>query len=291
MSMVMASGAVYGSDSPLGSVGTAYLTGNVLTASILTFLMNLFLGTIAMMIIPSLLLPFWALLFGVYRALIWGIMLVVPIPGVMPLSVLLPHYLTLMLEGEAYVVAMFACTRGLIALLKPQSFGTPSRLKAYKKSIVDAGKILLVVTALLAVAAVYEAVEVTVSAGAASGVPMGGHFGFYDEEFGANSSYSNWTQEIRVNESGWTSFNLNSGKLTRVQACTNGTPIDVMVMDKNNFTMYNAGRAEWQAYVIKTNAVNETFDFVPPQDGMYWVVTKNTGDKTVKIYMQLRYKN
>ena len=292
MSLVMATGQTYAASSPLGSVGDAYLSGNVLVTAVLTFLVNFFMGTIAMMTIPSLILPFWALLFGVYRALLWGIMLIVPIPGVLPLSLLAPHYLTLLLEGEAYVVAMFACTRGLIALLKPKSFGTESRVKAYKQSIVDNGKLLVIVALLLAVAAVYEAVEVTVSAGDAGSTPSVSNFGFYDEEFGANSSYSNWTQNIPENGSTWTTFNLKAGKLTRMQLNTNGTPIEVMVMDKSNFTTFNSnpGGTEWGAYVLKKNVTNETFDFVPPQDGMYWIVMKNNDNNVINIHMQLRYK-
>ncbi len=292
MSLVMATGQTYASGSPLSSVGDAYLSGNVLVAAVLTFLMNFFLGTIVMMTIPSLIIPFWALLFGAYRALLWGIMLVVPIPGVMPLSLLAPHYLTLLLEGEAYVVAIFACTRGLIALLKPKSFGTDSRLKAYKQSIIDNGKLLVIVALLLAVAATYEAVEVTLSAGAANVTPPGTHYGFYDEEFGANSSYSNWTQSIRGNESSWTSFILPEGKLTRTQIITDGTPLDLMIMDKDNFTAYNAnpGGSDWSSYVSVVGAVNETFDFVPPQEAMYWIVMRNNGDEVVKVHMQLRYK-
>jgi hypothetical protein len=292
MSLVMATGETYASNSPLGSVGDAYLSGNVPVAAVLTFLMNFFLGTIAMMTIPSLIIPFWALLFGAYRALLWGIMLVVPIPGVLPLSLLAPHYLTLLLEGEAYIVAMFACTRGLIALVRPKSFGTESRVKAYKQSIVDNGKLLVIVALLLAVAAVYEAIEVTSSTGVASSTPQGRQFGFYDEEFGANSSYSNWTQNIQGNGSSWTTFNLNAGKLTRMKLETNDTPIDVMVMDKSNFTIYNSdsGSTEWSAYVLKKNVTNETLDFIPPQDGMYWIVMRNNGDEVSKIRMQLRYK-
>lgn len=290
MSLIMATGQTYGTGGLLSSVGDAYLSGNIVVAAVLTFVVNFFLGTIGMIIIPSLILPFWALLFCTYRALIWGILLVVPIPGVLPLSTLAPHYITLLLEGEAYIVAMFACTRGLIALLKPGSFGTDSRLQAYKQAIIDIGKLLLVVALLLAVAATYEAIEVTLFAGVAGSAPSGSQFGFYDEEFGASSSYSNWTQTIPGNESTWTTFNLKSGKLTRAHFTTNGTPIDVMVMDKSNFTAYDSGSSDWSAYIMKKSAVNETFDFVPPQDGMYWIVMRNSGENDTRIHMQLRYK-
>lgn len=292
MSLINAAGQTFGSGSPLGGVGEAYTTGNIPMAAVLTFVTNFFLGTLAALTIPSLIIPFWALLMGAYRALLWGIMLVIPVPGLMPLSVLGPHYLTILLEGEAYVVAIFACTRGLFALINPKPFGTDSRLKAYWQAIKDNSKLLLVVIALLAVAAVYEAWEVTFFAGLAGGIATGGQFGFYDQEFGPNSSYSNWTQNILANTSEWHAFNIGGGKLMRAQIVTNGTPVDVMVMDRGNFTAFNASRdgGGWSAYVAKMNATNETFDFIPPQDGTYWLVMRNTGDKDTNIRMQLRYK-
>jgi hypothetical protein len=292
MSLIMAAGQTFGSGSPLGGVGEAYMSGNIAVAAVYTFITNFFLGTLAALTIPSLILPFWAVLMGAYRALLWGIMLVIPVPGIMPLSTVAPHYLTILLEGEAYIVAIFACTRGLVALFKPKNFGTDSRLKAYWQSIKDNGKLLLIVIALLAVAAVYEAWEVTFFAGLAGGAVAGGQFGFYDEEFGAASSYSNWTQNILVNTAEWSSFNVGGGKLMRTQVVTNGTPVDVMIMDRGNLTAFNASPdgGGWSAYVLKKNAVNETFDFIPPQDGTYWVVMRNTGEKDAKIHMQVRYK-
>ena len=290
LSLISATGQSFGSGGLLSGVGDAYLTGNVPVAAVMTFAVNFFLGTLAQITIPSLILPFWALLFGVFRALLWGIMLIVPIPGVLPLSVLLPHYLTILLEGEAYVVAIFACTRGLVALVKPQAFGTSSRLKAYGTSIVDNGKLLAVVAALLAVAAVYEAVEVTYFAGTADQAPAGKQFGFYDEEFGAQSTYSNWTQIIPAHDMGWSTFDIPGGKPGRIRAVTDGQPLDVLVMDKGNFTVLEAGGSGWGAYAARQGAVNETFDFTLPRDDVYYIVMRNTGDSDVRIHMQMRYK-
>lgn len=291
LSLINATGQTYGSGGILSGVGDAYLAGNVPVAAIVTFAVNFFIGTLGMLTIPSLILPFWALLFGVYRALLWGIMLVVPIPGVLPLNVLLPHYLTLLLEGEAYVVAIFACTRGLIALIKPQSFGTPSRLKAYKQALVDNGKLLTVVIALLAVAAVYEAVEVTYFAGASGQAPAGKQYGFYDEEFGAQSTYNNWSQTIPAHDLGWVTFDIPGQKLSRIQARTDGKALDVLVMDKGNFTAFRAGGSGWDTYAARIGAINETFDFTLPRDDVYYIVLRNNGDSDVRVHMQMRYRN
>ena len=102
---------------------------------------------------------------GLIRSLMWGIMLVVPMEGIYPFGRALPHYLTLLLEGEAYVVAIFACVRQIKAIFKPKDFGTESRPKAYLQAILDNGKLLLVVALLLAISALYEAWEVMYFAG------------------------------------------------------------------------------------------------------------------------------
>lgn len=287
MSMIAATGQTYGTGGVYASIGDAYTSGNVVMAAIATFLVNFIPGTLLMIVLPSLILPFWALLFCTFRALIWGVMLVVPVPGVLPLSTLAPHYLTLVLEGEAYIIAMFACTRGLIALLKPKAFGTDSRLQAYKQAIIDIGKLLLVVALVLAVAAAYEAVEVITVAGVAGGASSGGLSG---EGFGANSSYSNWWQNVDSNSTTWTTFNLTAGKLARAQFSSEGSPIDVMVMDQENYTAFDAGGSNWSAYVNANDTVSVIFDFTPTHNDTYWFIVKNDGNATTRIHAELRYQ-
>jgi len=153
------------SSGPLSGIGSAYTSGNVLYAAAVTFVTNLFLGTIVEITIPSLIVPIWAPIMGLIRALMWGIMLIVPVPGVLPWNTVVPHYLTILLEGEAYVVAIFACLRQVKVLFKLGSLPKGQRLKAYLTAIADNIKLLAVVALLLAVAALYEAWEVMFFAG------------------------------------------------------------------------------------------------------------------------------
>lgn len=153
------------SSGPLSTVSGAYQSGDVLYAAAVTFITNLFLGTIVEITIPSLLIPIWAPIMGMVRALIWGLVLVVPVPGALPLERLLPHYLTMFLEGEAYVVAIFACLRQVKVLLRLGSIPADQRVKTYVASLVDNIKLLPVVALLLAVSALYEAWEVMFFAG------------------------------------------------------------------------------------------------------------------------------
>ncbi len=153
------------SSGPLSGVSTAYASGNVLYAAVVTFVTNLFLGTIVEITIPSLIIPIWAPFMGLIRALMWGIMLIVPVPGVLPWNSVVPHYLTILLEGEAYVVAIFACLRQVKALLKIGSIPKGQRMGAYIKTMMDNVKLLALVALILAVAALYEAWEVMFFAG------------------------------------------------------------------------------------------------------------------------------
>lgn len=150
---------------PFSVLTGAYLSGNVLYAAAVTFVTNLLVGTLAVITVPSLVIPIWAPFIGMVRALMWGLMLVIPVPGVLPLGRVLPHYLTMLIEGEAYVVAIFACLRQVNVLVKLGSIPPEQRLKAYWGSIVDNVKLLPVVVILLAVAALYEAWEVMFFAG------------------------------------------------------------------------------------------------------------------------------
>lgn len=150
---------------PLSSVTDAYVSGNILSAASATFVMNYIAGTLGTITLPSLVLPIWAPIMGAIRSLAWGIMILVPVEGLYPANIAVPHYLTLLLEGEAYVIAIFACLRQVKALIRPADFGTDSRLKAYVTSIFDNARLQLVVIPVLAVAALYEAGEVIFFAG------------------------------------------------------------------------------------------------------------------------------
>jgi hypothetical protein len=69
------------------------------------------------------------------------------------------HYVTMLIEGEAYVIAIFASTRLIEALVWPSRFGESSRASAYVKAIIDNFKLLIVVAIILAIGALYEAFE------------------------------------------------------------------------------------------------------------------------------------
>ena len=88
---------------PLGAAGQAYGSGNILHAALVTFVVNYFLGTIAMISLPSMILPGIGIVVALVRSLLWGLLLA---PTSMVLaSSMLPHSGTMLLEGEGYILA------------------------------------------------------------------------------------------------------------------------------------------------------------------------------------------
>ena len=149
-------------EGPLSAVGSAYSGGQVLWAMVLTFAVNLFLGSIAVITLPSLVIPFSGLLMGVYRAILWGLLLSPTAPELR--LVMIPHSLVLILEGQAYILAMLAAYVQGRAFLWPRSVGVATRRQGYGLGVKRSVRIYLLVVLVLAVSAVYEALEVIIVA-------------------------------------------------------------------------------------------------------------------------------
>jgi len=143
---------------PFSAVGSAYVGGQVLQAMVLTFVVNLILGSIVWITLPSLVIPFSGLLLGAYRAILWGLLLSPTTPELR--LVMIPHSLTLILEGQAYILAMLAAYVQGRAFLWPRSVGAATRRQGYGSGVKRSVRIYLLVVLLLAVAAIYEALEV-----------------------------------------------------------------------------------------------------------------------------------
>lgn len=118
---------------------------------------SLFLNTLAMITVPSVVLPLWAPIIGASRFFIWGVAYVSPLEGVLTFGDILPQYVAMLLEGEAYIIAIFACVRQLSVALANMFIGLGPMLRKYGDSVVENLKLLLVVVLLLAAAALYQA--------------------------------------------------------------------------------------------------------------------------------------
>jgi hypothetical protein len=147
---------------PLAVVGQAYGNAEVLKAIGLTFVVNLLLGSLAVITIPSLLIPFSGLLMGVYRAILWGLIFSPAHPDMR--MIMIPHSLTLILEGQAYILALLGVYLQARAFLWPKSVGLESRWQGYVEGLKRTGKIYVLVVLTLIIAATYEVIEVVLMA-------------------------------------------------------------------------------------------------------------------------------
>jgi hypothetical protein len=141
---------------PLSSLGDAYGGGQILMAIVLTFVVNSILGSFISITLPSMVIPFSGLFVGAFRAVVWGL-LFTPVPFEM---YLLPHWLTLLIEGQAYVVTMLAAYIQGIGLVRPSTLGASSRRGGYLEGLKLTIRLYPLIAALLAIAAIYEALEV-----------------------------------------------------------------------------------------------------------------------------------
>jgi hypothetical protein len=72
---------------------------------------------------------------------------------------MIPHSLTLLLEGQAYIVAMLAAYQQGLAFICPRTVGAQTHWRGYCAGLRRTGSLYLLVTILLAVSAVYETLE------------------------------------------------------------------------------------------------------------------------------------
>lgn len=145
------------SQGPFGALTDAYVNAKIFEATGLTFLVNLFIGSLGTITLPSLLVPFSGLLMGAYRAFLWGLIYAPTSPEMQ--TILLPHSLTLILEGQAYILAMLGVVIQGRGLLSPRSVGAASRRQGLWMGIQLSAQLYVLVILVLAVAAIYEVLE------------------------------------------------------------------------------------------------------------------------------------
>jgi len=144
---------VRGGRGTLGWAGEAYATGSFAYAATTTLLINLFVGTIRDITLPSAVLPGVGAVIGLLRAALWGIVL-------SPTTELIAHKFKVVsfLEGEGYVIAMVFAAQVFVALRGPRG----TRLRSYAGALILNVKGLSIVAIVLALSAAVEAVVVLV---------------------------------------------------------------------------------------------------------------------------------
>ena len=141
---------------PLGIAGQAYRSGSIPLAAAVTFMVNFFLGSLAFITVPSIVLPGSCVLLACVRATAWGLILA---PIVQSLAFgMLPHSLTMLLEGEGYILAAFFGLLIPIYIVRPSLGGNP--FTRFGRVVFLNLKAQFWIALVLAVAAIYEATEV-----------------------------------------------------------------------------------------------------------------------------------
>ena len=145
-----------GDSSTLEFAGKAYLSGNMAWAALVTFAINFLGGAIAYLTLPSCIVPGSATVLAGFRAATWG-MLLAP-ATVVQARAMLPHAGVLLLEGEGYILATFFGL--LLAVYLFRSAPEASVWSRYRRGLAINLKASLLVALVLAVAAIYESIEV-----------------------------------------------------------------------------------------------------------------------------------
>ena len=141
---------------PLAVAGEAYASGNMLRAAVTTFAINFPLGSLLSITIPSIIIPGSGVLVAGLRSALWGLILA---PGFSELSgMMVPHSLTLLLEGHPYIIAAFFGVLVPVYLFR-KSEGPNVGIRYVRALLMNVRGNLLVIIVLV-VAAVYEAIEV-----------------------------------------------------------------------------------------------------------------------------------
>jgi len=142
----------------LAPVARAYASGNVPLAAMLTFIINSAVGAFACITLPAALIPFSGFAVGFYRAAMWGLTLSPTSPKM--LFAMLPHSVTLLLEGQGYVLPIFGCYLWGKWVVSPAKSGFATRREGYVAGLRVNVQLYSLILTVLAVSAVYEAVEV-----------------------------------------------------------------------------------------------------------------------------------
>ena len=144
---------------PLQAVGEAYTGQEFLRAALLTFLINLFFGSLAVLTLPSLAIPFSGMLVGAYRAILWGVIYSPESLQSDAQGFLFAAFIAglLFLEGQGYILALLGVYIQGRAFLYPKRANLERHGQGYLYGLKRTTSLYILVALVLLVAAIYEA--------------------------------------------------------------------------------------------------------------------------------------
>lgn len=134
---------------------TTFAEKDVLRTALAVFLVNLLAAAVVQTTLPSLVIPFLGTALVVLRMVVWGLIFT-PVgesdPG------FLVHWVTLLVEGAAYVLAGFAAFVHARMVIQPARYGIEGRGRAYLRGLLATAQIYVWIVILLVVGALYESI-------------------------------------------------------------------------------------------------------------------------------------
>ena len=127
--------------------------------ALVIFGVNTFRVGAAMIVLPSMLVPFLGIVLFAYKALNIG-MTIAPTSPTLWVG-LIPHSLTVVIEFEAYVLLMLGAWILGRSWLRPGTIGAATRRQAYLRGLQSLGWLSLAAVVLLVVGAAWEAWSLT----------------------------------------------------------------------------------------------------------------------------------
>jgi len=121
------------------------------------FLFNVLASSYGGITLPSFIVPFVGIFLGLYRAVLLGI--VFSPFNVEIGQIFLPHIPTMLIEGQATILAMLGAYIQGRAMIWPASIGHTSRWKAYVEGIRQNGTIYMFIMSILLISALYGVIE------------------------------------------------------------------------------------------------------------------------------------
>jgi len=142
----------------LSMLGKEFDGGEVLKTTGLLYFTNLMGACFGAITFPSFFIPFFGLFPGANHAIQWGLLFSPANPTIRHAMIL--HSLMLIIEGQAYTLAILGAYIHGRAMIWPQTIGLKSRWQAYVEGVRQTGTLYMLIMTVLAIAAIYGVVEV-----------------------------------------------------------------------------------------------------------------------------------
>jgi hypothetical protein len=144
----------------LSLLGKGYDINQILDTLLLLYFTNLLGATYGLITFPSFFVPFSGLLTGAYHAIQWGLIFSPANPEIRVPMIM--HSLTLIIEGQAYTLAMLGAHIHGRALIWPHTVGLKSHWRAYVEGLRQTGTLYMLIMPVLAISTIYGFIEVMV---------------------------------------------------------------------------------------------------------------------------------